>query len=121
MSEVKESISVESIAKVAHSANKAYCEILGDPSQKSWEETEPWQRESMIKGIMLKLEKPELTPQGQHEAWMEHKISEGWTYGPVKDAEKKEHHCLVPYEELPVEQRRKDYIIQGIVAALTKD
>jgi hypothetical protein len=39
---------------------------------------------------------------------MEHKISEGWVYGEVKDAFKKTHPCLVPYSEMPKEQQMKD-------------
>lgn len=38
--------------------------------------------------------------------------------GPVKDAEKKEHPCIVPYDQLPLDQRMKDYIFAGIVHAI---
>jgi hypothetical protein len=36
----------------------------------------------------------------------------------VKDPEKKEHPCFVPYESLPAEQQAKDHLFKGIVAAL---
>ena len=42
-----------------------------------------------------------------HEVWAEGRLSAGWKYGPVRDEAKKEHPCLVPYEELPEEE--KDY------------
>ena len=43
-----------------------------------------------------------------HEIWSQTRISQGWTYGPErKDAEKK-HPCLVPYEELPEEEKVYD-------------
>lgn len=42
-----------------------------------------------------------------HDVWAEGRMKEGWTYGPVKDAEKKETPLLVPYEELP--EHEKDY------------
>lgn len=43
-----------------------------------------------------------------HEIWAETRISQGWTYGPErKDAEKK-HPCLIPYEELPEEEKVYD-------------
>jgi hypothetical protein len=54
----------------------------------------------------------------QHEAWCDHKIADGWKYGPVKDAGKKEHPCLVPYDELPPEQKAKDYVFRAIVTSL---
>ena len=34
-----------------------------------------------------------------HEANREE--ADGWKYGPVKDPEKKEHPCFVPYDDLP--------------------
>lgn len=42
-----------------------------------------------------------------HEVWARNRIAEGWTYGPVRDDAKKQHPCLVPYDELP--ESEKDY------------
>lgn len=56
---------------------------------------------------------PELLPlietmsKNVHEVWAKNRIKDGWTYGPVRDDAKKEHPCLVPYEELP--ERERDY------------
>ena len=36
-----------------------------------------------------------------HEVWAKSRMAEGWTYGPVRDDIKKQHPCLVPYDELP--------------------
>lgn len=106
------------IAMIAHEANRAYCQQIGDNSQKSWEEAEQWQRDSAIKGVDYHLANPDATPENSHESWMKEKEETGWTYGPVKDPEKKEHPCFVPYNELPVEQQAKDYLFRGIVHAL---
>ena len=35
-------------------------------------------------------------------------VADGWVYGIVKDPESKTHPCLVPYQDLPAEQRIKD-------------
>lgn len=108
----------EEIAKVCHDANKSYCEAIGDLSQKSWDEAEDWQRESAIKGVQFKLDNPEAGNSAQHEAWLKDKEAEGWVYGPVKDPIKKEHPCMVPYDELPEEQKKKDALFSSIVNAL---
>lgn len=42
-----------------------------------------------------------------HEVWAAGRIAAGWTYGPVRDEIKKEHPCLIPYEDLSEEE--KDY------------
>jgi hypothetical protein len=112
---------IEAIAKVCHEANRAYCETIGDNSQPSWENAPEWQRESARNGAQFHLTalgsglRPK--PSASHESWLEEKRTDGWKYGAVKDPEKKEHPCFVPYEELPIEQRRKDYIFAAICEA----
>jgi hypothetical protein len=106
------------IARVCHEANRAYCLTIGDPSQPSWDAAPDWQRESAIKGVLHLLANPDAGPQSSHESWLAEKRATGWIYGPIKDPEKKEHPCMVPYDQLPLEQRRKDALFQGIVRAL---
>ncbi len=36
----------------------------------------------------------------------------------MKDAEKKEHPCFVPYAELPAKQRMKDHLFGAVVRTL---
>lgn len=110
---------IEFIAVVAHEVNRGYCAAIGDASQKPWNEAEPWQRDSAIKGVQYALAHPDATPADQHEAWLKDKLADGWVHGPVKDPEKKQHPCIVPYTELPLEQRVKDYLFQSVVKALS--
>lgn len=44
-----------------------------------------------------------------HAAWMRERMAAGWTLGPKRDDEKKEHPCLVPYDELSEEEKGYDY------------
>lgn len=111
----------EQIAFVCHEANRAYCESISDFSIKPWDAAQEWQRESSRKGVLFALEalragrEPSLA--AQHESWMREKVATGWKYGPIKDAEKKEHPCIVPYDELNGLQKIKDSIFIGIVKA----
>ena len=43
-----------------------------------------------------------------HEVWASSRISQGWTYGEQRNDEMKTHPCLVPYEELPEEEKEYD-------------
>ena len=43
-----------------------------------------------------------------HEVWSETRINQGWTYGEQRNDELKTHPCLVPYEELPEEEKEYD-------------
>lgn len=114
---VKES-KINTIAIVCHEANMAWCKSEGDYSQKNWENAEQWQRDSAIAGVKFRLENPDAAHDAQHNAWMQDKISEGWVYGPVKDPEARTHPCIVPFEQLPVFQQKKDALFCAIVDAL---
>lgn len=105
---------LELIAKIAHNVNRGYCLSIGDNSQPTWEEAPQWQKDSAIMGVKFHLE-AERSPSDSHNSWMKQKEEEGWKYGPVKDAEKKEHPCFVPYSELPKEQQTKDYLFKAVV------
>ena len=109
---------IEEIARVAHQVNKAYCESLGDFSQVDWEQAPEWQRQSAFNGVIFQLQNPDAPASASHESWAAQKIAEGWGYGPVKDPEKKQHPCLMPFDLLPPEQKAKDHLFKGIVAAL---
>ena len=43
-----------------------------------------------------------------HEVWAQTRIEQGWTYGVERNDALKHHPCLVPYEELPEEERVYD-------------
>lgn len=62
-----------------------------------------------------------ITPRMLHEEWLRDKAAHGWKYGESKDAEAKTHPCMVPYWELPREQRDKNWLFVAIVDALTGD
>lgn len=111
-------MTTEQIAQVAHEINKAYCESTGDHTQPSWADAPDWQKSSAINGVKMHLENPDATPEDSHKSWMAQKEAEGWKYGPIKNPETKEHHCMRPYNELPVEQRTKDYLFRQVVHSL---
>lgn len=108
----------EQIAKVAHEVNRAYCEALGDSSQLAWDDAPEWQKSSAINGVNFHLANPDAGPDHSHNEWLREKRAAGWKYGPVKNAETKEHPCFVPYEKLPTEQKAKDYLFRALVHSL---
>lgn len=108
----------EQIARVAHEVNRAYCQALGDNGQPSWEEAPTWQRDSALLGVALHINNRDATPSASHESWMAQKVAEGWVHGPVKDVDRKQHPCIVPFESLPREQQAKDFLFRAVVHAL---
>lgn len=106
----------EACARAAHEANRAYCLALGDTSQPSWDTAPDWQKSSALNGVAGAL--GDNTPEQSHEGWMAEKLAGGWKFGPVKDPDKKEHPCMVPYADLPSSQRAKDSIFLTVVRAV---
>lgn len=106
------------IARIAHEVNRAYCRALGDFSQLRWAEAPQWQRDSAINGVKFILANPAAGPEDSHKSWMKQKAEEGWTYSLVKNPDRKEHPCMVPYDQLPLEQRVKDHLFQAVVKAM---
>ena len=106
------------IAEVAHETNRVYCQTIGDYSQPTWDAAPDWQRTSAVNGVQFHIDNPEAGCSASHESWLKEKEEAGWKYGEVKDPDKKEHPCFVPYEELPPEQKVKDALFVGVVRAL---
>lgn len=108
----------EQIAEVCHNANRSLQHLLNDPVSPEWHETDFETRQSATEGVMLAQDGK--SPEQLHESWVEFKLKHGWSYSAEpKNVETKTHPCLVPYGELPVEQRMKDELFFSIVRALT--
>jgi len=107
---------VEAAARAAHEVNRAYCIALGDMSHLDWDNAPEWQKTSARNGVEGVLRGND--PERSHASWFREKILTGWKYGPVKDPEKKEHPCMVLYQELPDAQKKKDSIYVHVVALI---
>ena len=110
-------MNVVGIARICHEVNKAYCESLGDTSQVPFDLAPVWQQDSAVAGVQAIIDKPDTTPEQSHDGWLALKRADGWTYGPVKDADTKQHPCFVPYSDLPKEQQTKDHLFGAVVRA----
>lgn len=110
-------LTTDEIAQVCHEANRALQLVIGDPvASPAWGEAPESQRESAIEGVAQAL--AGATPEQLHQSWCDNRLAAGWTFGDVKDEESKTHPCLVPYEDLPPEQRLKDALFGAVVRSL---
>lgn len=104
-------------ARAAHEVNSVYSAAIGDKVF-AWDEMTDAMRAGVINGAHMALDGK--TPAELHDAWSASRVAEGWTYGAVKDLDAKTHPCLVPYDELPEAQRRKDALFQSVVRAVAE-
>ena len=101
------------IAEMCHEANRVIQRALGEQVNPPWSEADEELRQSATNGVMNALNGA--TPEESHKNWLAFKEKHGWTYGRVKDFEKKTHPCMVPYDQLPADQRLKDHMFVAIV------
>ena len=111
-------MNVEQIASVCHEANKGLSMALGDFYHHTWKAAADWQKQSAIHGVEFHLANPDADDSASHTSWAAEKVLDGWVWGDVKDAAKKTHPCLVPFEELPPEQQAKDTLFRAVVHVL---
>lgn len=109
---------IEDIAKIGHDLNRSFCQAIGDDSQLPWDEAPEWQKDSSRAGVLFVEHDRYAGDRALHDAWLAQKEKDGWTYGEVKDPEKKTHPCCVPFEQLPFEQQLKDKLFRQTVIAL---
>ena len=65
-------------------------------------------------GIVLSndlLELSEKLAENAHDLWAMKRFSEGWHYGKSRKGKKQEHPNLIPYHELPEDEKAYDRII----------
>jgi len=113
-------MTIEDIAIICHNVNKAICEAAADFSQPAWVDLDPAPRQNGIARVQQLIDFPDITPEAEHESWREDRIAAGWTYGRVKDNEKKTNPALVDYLLLPPIQRAKDKVRIALVADLKR-
>lgn len=104
------------IAQVLHAANRAYTEVIGGMAHNpTWEELSAQEKSNLIEAVKSTIENPR-TPEQSHEAWMNSKLEQGWKYGPHKNPIKKTHPDLIPFRDLPFEEKIKDALYLGITS-----
>ena len=113
-------MNTKDIARVCHEANRAYCTVLGDLSQPTWLDAPEWQKTSAKNGVNLHGHGG-VPAEVSHKKWCEDKELEGWRHGAEKDVDAKVHPCLVPWNRLPLAQKRKDVLFRAICLALLED
>ncbi len=111
-------MSPNDIARIAHEANRAYCQSIGDYSHVKWESSPKHVVDSVRAGAEAIIVGSVTNPREAHIAWMAQREVDGWKYGAEKNATRKTHPAMVPWDELDGKERRKDILFFAVVKAL---
>lgn len=113
-------VPLETAARLVHAV---WCGFQLGAGQNYNEEPDADDIRSTIASIRDYLRNPDRTPEQSHTMWTIDRVSHGWVYGPVKDKRLLTHPDLVPYDQLPDVERRKDenhlMAIRSVLKALS--
>lgn len=109
---------IAKVAMVTHQAVRAWQKANGQDAAPAWNKAPQWMKDSTFAAIRYRLEHPGAAASAQHEQWMAEKVAAGWKRGKVKDEKKKTHPLMIPYDQLPLVERRKDALVAAVIDAL---
>lgn len=110
------------IAEILHNAVSAIPRIDGSVMV-PWDALNGILKDKAADTVALLMEKSIMFAHGMsdeylHDIWHANMIEMGWAYGPTYSLEHKLHPSMVPFNELPDDEKIKDAIWAGIIYAL---
>jgi hypothetical protein len=111
---------IAQIAEVVHETMRAFRKANGESPLPAWGRAAAWMKKATEEGVRFRLENPDAPPSAQHDQWTAEKIAAGWKRGRIKDAVKKTHPLIIPYEKLPLSEKRKDALFAAVVRAMSE-
>jgi DNA-binding transcriptional MerR regulator len=112
-------VTAEDIARVVHAANRELQIVQGDPvPSPPWDDAPDYQVREAVAGVQAVIADPELTAEQSHQMWLDRMRADGWSYGEIKNPQRKTHPTFLPWDQLPPGQQLKDRLFIAIVRAL---
>ncbi len=109
-------LSTVDIARIVHEAHRELQHRTGDPAPVAAWDDAPERHADTIASVEAALAGDDAPT--QHGKWMARRLEAGWRWGRRKDVAAKTHPALVPYGDLPDDQRARDELFVAAVRAL---
>ncbi|MEL6861293.1 MAG: RyR domain-containing protein [Pseudomonadota bacterium] len=110
---------LEAISRAVHEGVRAWSAAHGQADIPAWDKAPDWMKASTQESVQFVQANPQADAGAQHEQWMAQRLADGWTYGETRDDDAKHHPMLVPFEDLPEFEKKKDALVCAIVLALS--
>jgi len=106
------------VARMVHQTDKAYCESIGDYSNKNWEQAEPADKKRMEDIVQFYTDNPLAMDCSIHNVWIKAMVMDGWVKGDEFNPFTKTHPGIIKFEEIPFEQQVRATIIRRVIGTL---
>jgi hypothetical protein len=111
----EEFLPLQHCAAICYEANRMLSQQLGEELPPPWAEAGDYMQSSMVDGVKAIHDGIVKSPEESHATWMKRRIDDGWIYGEKKDDFLKVNPYLVPFSQLPEEQKIKSRMFFNIV------
>jgi len=107
----------EVVTKLIYEAARKEAEWSGRSIvPEAWEDRDEKFRKQMVDVVQKYIKSNKIpTPEEAHNSWVKAYLDMGWKYGKVRDTKKKTHPDLLPFDQLPKDERDKDAIFLSLV------
>ena len=109
------------MSRTVHEALRAWAAAPGQRDIPPWTRAPAWMKTSTEESVLFTLHHPDADAGAQHDQWVAQKLEAGWAYGKTKDEAAKTHPMMIPFDDLPEFEQRKDALVRAIVLALSDD
>jgi len=108
----------ERAAEVVQEVVKTFSHFAKIEEVPSYKDLDPISRESLINSVAFITDNNITENKPIHDIWLEKMLKMGWTYGKDFDLEKKTHPSLVPFSNLPPEERAVDKLFRSVLKSI---
>jgi len=105
------------IAGAAHALLASVGQLFGEETV-AWEDADESYQQGIIAGVTAYIENPDLTPEQEHQKWLDAKVADGWVFGEEVGSTTKTSPLILPFADLPLEHRAKATVLHATVRAL---
>ncbi len=110
-------LSDDNIARMCHEL-WCVCDVC-ETAIESWDELTEDGKETVLWGVSVVRDHPDITPSELYEYWKERKKESGWSHGKTKDKNEMKHPCILKsFDELPDEERKNYELFIKIILTL---
>jgi len=113
-------MTVTQIAKIAHEIRSVSIGLFKGKPTIAWDDLNEGVKNYILREVHYWLKNPSASASDSHNEWLRCKTEEGWSFGEENDHENKKHPSIVPYDQIPIQEKMANELIMKTVRLLSE-